>query len=218
MNPVALLGKIDVSDLVGIAVVIVIMIVSAIWQWLVRSAQLDRRMGQPGRPAPPAARPRNEQVDDEIGEFLRRTAQRGGPQAPPPPEPPRAAEQLVQAEVVPEAAVGGQVTEHVEQYLGAGEFARRSSQLGGEVAQADAQFGEHLRQVFSHEVGRLAEKPGVAAAPPVADESQLPAADQVLNLPPLAATDLAALLGDVDSIRQAIVLNEILRRPEDRWA
>jgi hypothetical protein len=227
MNPVALPVAIHFGDLAGIAAVIVIIFASAVWQWLVRSVQLERRMQQPGRPGPPADRPRDRTVDDEIGEFLRRAAQRRGPQAAPPLQGAplrRAAEQPVQAEIVEENAaavekpVGRQVTQHVEAYLDSGEFARRSSELGGEVAQADAQLGEHLRQAFDHEVGKLAEKPGEAAAPPAVDESLLPAGDRLPSGPSPAAVELAALLGDIDGIRQAVVLNEILRRPEDRWA
>jgi len=34
---------------------------------------------------------------------------------------------------------------------------------------------------------------------------------------PSQAAQMAALLSSPDGIRQAIVLNEILRRPEERW-
>ena len=36
-------------------------------------------------------------------------------------------------------------------------------------------------------------------------------------MPATSAAGFAALLADADSIRQAIILNEILQRPEHRW-
>ena len=74
----------------------------------------------------------------------------------------------VHAEVVADAPVGGKVEEHVKKYLDSEDFARRESQLGEEVAQADKAIDQHFSQVFDHQVSRLASLPGEAAVPPVA--------------------------------------------------
>ncbi len=81
---------------------------------------------------------------------------------------------FVQAEVVDdttEEPVGAQVGKQVEKYLDTEEFTRRTSQLGGEVAQADVESDQRLKQVFSHDVSQLAKKPGESAAPPAPDET-----------------------------------------------
>jgi len=203
-------------------VAIIIMIASAVAQWLGKARQAPQRPLQgPQRPAgeapPPARRPQGNAVDDEIGEFLQRAAQRRARQAAPaaPPER-RLADQPVLAEAAGETPVGGQVSEHVQEFLDAGEFSRRTAQLGGEVAQTDAQLGEHLRDVFDHEVGRLAERPGESAAAPVVEGSPLPE-DQPAAVAATSSADLIALLSNPEGIRLAIVINEILRRPEERW-
>ena len=110
--------------------------------------------------------------------------------------------------------IGTEVVKHVEKYLDTGVFATRSGQLGSEVVQADAQTDQRLKRTFDHEVSRLASKPGEAAAPPAAlmtDESA-PVAAVAVSL------GLSTLLGDPDAIRQAIIVSEVLHRPEERWA
>jgi hypothetical protein len=151
-------------------------------------------------------------MEDEIGEFLRRTAKRRGPQAAQPAPPPALEPVLVEPERA--GPVGGQVDEHVKDFLNTGEFSRRTAQLGGEVAQADEQLGEHLHKVFDHDVSSLAPKPGEVSAQPATAGGPAPDA---ATLPLTAAAGFAALLSDMENVRQAIVINEILRRPEERW-
>ena len=100
----------------------------------------------------------------------------------------------------------------MEKYLDTEEFTRRTSQLGGEVAQADVESDQRLKQVFSHDVSQLAKKPGESAAPP---RPTKPPSRQIAAA--IAPAGLFALLGDTEGIRHAIVISEILRRPEDRW-
>jgi hypothetical protein len=148
---------------------------------------------------------------------MRRAAQRRANQAPIPAPPLRsAAEKPLAAEVIPETPVGAGVSQHVQEYIDTGGFTQRSGQLGKEVTSEVSQMDEHMHEVFDHEVSRLAGRPGEAAAPLAVQDSPLPE-DQQAGLPPLTAGGLAAMLGDPNSIRQIIVLNEILRRPEERW-
>ena len=74
------------------------------------------------------------------------------------------------------------------------------------------------RQVFDHQVSQLAALPGEAAAAPVAVESSEAAEAAYLEIPATFATGMTDLLSNPEAIRQAIVFNEIFRRPEERWA
>lgn len=75
------------------------------------------------------------------------------------------------------------------------EFDSRASQLGGRVGLADEKMESHLHQVFDHQLGRLQHSDLV-----VVDEWTL-------------AEQLRAMLRNPVSVRQAVVLAEILRPP-----
>jgi hypothetical protein len=203
--------------LIKLVVLVIIFIFAGIAKLLAKI----QRIPPPGQ-RPLSPRPAPPDVADEIEEFMRRAAQRqpakGTRPLGSPPSPPRA--EPVRAEVIAEVAapkpVGGQVSEHVQKYLDEQEFSRREVELGKQVAQADQQIDQHLQQVFDHRVSKLAATPGEAAAPPVAYEPP-DLVGAATDVPASFATGLLDLIGNPDSLRQAIVLNEILRRPEDRW-
>ena len=211
----ALLAAVGLDDLIKIAVILLIFVIPAIGQLVAKLRQIpppDKRP-LPPRPAPP-------DVADEIEKFLRRTVQRRPAQDTRPvraqePSPPVA--EPVRAEVVGEQRVGGQVTEHVKEYLDEQDFTRRGDQLGKEVAQVDQKIGQHLQQVFDHRVSKLETVPGEAAAPPVAYEPP-DLVGTAADIPDTFATGLLGLITSPDSLRQAIILSEILHRPEERWA
>jgi hypothetical protein len=185
---------------------------------------------------PPGQRPRPAQpppadVADEIETFLRRAARRQEAPKPAPTEPvrqvqapfrklpPRQPEQPILAEAVGEKSpkpVGGQVTDHVNKYLDTEEFGRRTARLGDEVAQADREIDQHLHQVFDHTLSRLTDVPGEAAAPPtaVAPPGLVEASPEALTS---SSESLLAFFTDPDTLCQAVVLSEILHRPEERW-
>jgi hypothetical protein len=211
MNGLALWAK-GIED-VWPAIIVLIAIISAVIRWLgqlqgpAKSAPKARPMQPPAQP-----RPRPTNVEEEISEFLRRAAKGRGQTAPPPSKP---REAPVPAEVIDDRPVGAAVPEQVRKYLDTQTFERRAAQLGSEVAQADDQVQSRLRSVFDHDVSRLAKRPGETSAAPTA---QVAAA--AMSAPMVAAaatTPFAALLGNIESLRQAIILNEILRRPEERW-
>jgi hypothetical protein len=70
----------------------------------------------------------------------------------------------------------------------------------------DEQFDVQLKAKFDHTVGTLAASAGSA--------SDQPSGPAPRDTP---AGQIAALLASPDGLRQAMVLNEILRRPADSW-
>ena len=77
--------------------------------------------------------------------------------------------------------------------------------MADDVVREDVKMRQHLEQVFDHQVGRLA-----VAADPNASSRDAGAAAAVVLSP-------VTLLTNSQSLRSAIILNEILQRPEDRW-
>lgn len=193
-----------------------------------------RRAGLPPQPARPA-RPAQARVDEEIEAFLRRAAgQRGAaqqrPTAPvspaPTPQPTaprtlvqrgeriaplRPAENDVLVEVVEEADEGTSqphtmtVAEHVQRHLDTREFQQRASNIT-KVDQADEQLQQRLHQAFDHGVGTLAAN---AQA-----QQTAAAASAAATAGKVTAGGVYAMLKDPNSLRNAIILQEILRRPE----
>ena len=100
------------------------------------------------------------------------------------------------------------MADHVAERVGTASetFQKEVADLGSRVKQADAQFDVQLHQKFDHELSRFGDKSAAATSPPTAPvETKSPAAQ------------IAALLASADGVRQAVVLNEILNRPTDRW-
>jgi hypothetical protein len=205
MNAVVLLAA--GVDVVAIGIVIVFIIIPLIGV----VASKMREIVQPGNPLPPD-RTDSGRIQEQIDEFLRRAAQRRGGQP--------AAETPQPVEVVAEedAPVGGRVGQQVQKYMDTSDFRRRSEELGGEVAQSDQQFTQQVGQAFSGQVGRLASRPGEAAQPVDAIEAEA-AGPEYLSRPtldalPVAGSGLAELLGSPENIAQAVIMSEILRRPD----
>jgi hypothetical protein len=213
----------DAAGFIKLAILILVFVVPAIGQLIAKMKTIKPPGG--GLPPQQPQRPVPADVVNEIEDFLKKAAQKREANKPRPveaqPAPPRRIERIeqpVKAEVIADAPVGGKVEEHVKKYLDSEDFDRRESQLGGEVAQADKQIDQRLHQVFDHQVSQLSGKPGETAIAPVAIETAEVAAASYLAIPDTFATGLTDLLADADSVRQAIVLSEIFRRPEERWA
>jgi hypothetical protein len=83
-------------------------------------------------------------------------------------------------------------------------LARNASKLGQRIVAEDEQFDVQLKAKFDHSLGRLSES--AATSEPVL---------QPVNDTP--AGQIAAMLANPEGVRQAVILNEILRRPSDRW-
>jgi hypothetical protein len=109
--------------------------------------------------------------------------------------------EIVEAEPVPKRET---VAEHVSHYLDNQTLTQQTATLGAEVRSAADNLEARLHQTFDHDVGTImspAQEPGSGPTPggvPVAGE-------------------IAQLLRNPTSIRQAIVLSEIMNRPEHLW-
>jgi hypothetical protein len=99
------------------------------------------------------------------------------------------------------------VAEHVaEQVTSRAEnLASKASKLGQRIAAEDRQFDTKLKAKFDHTVGTLGDSDSSTTAEPTPPPSDSPAAQ------------LAAMLANPGGIRQAVLINEILHRPSDRW-
>jgi hypothetical protein len=84
----------------------------------------------------------------------------------------------------------------------ASKLAEQTSQLGQRIVEEDQQFDVQLKAKFDHTVGTLTGETAVVVEKVAIDTP---------------AGQIAAMLASPDGVRQAIVVNEILRRPLDRW-
>jgi hypothetical protein len=226
------------GDVVFFLIVILFLVIGGLTQLFkkLQEAQQDPRRPRPGqRPGGfrPNVPPGQDPVRAEIERFLREAAGRrggAGPQQAPRVGPPPAAPQrpapgawpqrpaetpvlLEPIETVPEPA---SVAEHVRRQVPGQQFGGLSSDVGQRLARTDKVVEEHVHEVFDHQVSRLAGTPGESAYATEAEEAETPE-DRIAALPRTAAAGLAALLAEPTSLRQAIVLTEILQRPEHRW-
>lgn len=149
---------------------------------------------------------------EEVDEFLQRVRRKEAkPETPPAKSKPQRAKPAVRrlsetpldAEVVERARKKESVAEHVEQHLQTTAFEARAAHMVDDLARADREREAHLKKTFEHKVGRLAAG---------SQESQ-PAAQPIS----VAPANIAAMLRNPQNVRDAIVLNEILQRPADRW-
>lgn len=165
----------------------------------------------------------------DIEEFLRRAAQRRAqqqqPRPPaaspqgqrPKPMPPRPIE-ILDAQIIDDVEIiephvlhGSSVAEHVQSHIREGVFDESLARLGEEVDQSDDRMEAHLHQYFEHDLGALGTRTAATADSTLDDDSpgQRPQ--------PVKPTNFLELLRNPASVRQAIILSEILTRPADRW-
>jgi len=152
---------------------------------------------------------------NELEKMLREAAQQQGVQGPPSRQPPPDLEiiDVPDADVIDAEPVYESVAEHVADDIDTSDITQHASRLtdhasrlGADVGQADDKLEDRLHETFDHDLGRIHDdtvtddlgvgRPG--RAPGMADE-------------------IAGMFRSPKSIRQAIILNEILNRPEHRW-
>jgi len=170
----------------------------------------DPRMGNQGMGNGGAGNqgPRNQEeaLRSEVEDFLRR-AQGKPPQPRPMPQPeqrqkpPRTLQPERSRPVTPVARQSSLrnegVSEHVARHISTQDMATHTESLGAEVATADDQLEARLHEKFDHDLGRL-------------EYRETDTKQQKVDM----AAEVAAMLRSPEGMRQLIVANEILRRPE----
>lgn len=159
-----------------------------------RAAKADLRTAEPRRTAT------GEPLDPRILEMRAAAEKRraaGRPPAPP--------VEIVEARAVEELP-SSRWPKTVQSHVDTRQLAERAEQLV-QVDRGEAAFEAHMHS-FDHQVGRF-------------NEAVTPSDGTATGAPAESAATLrdvfAGLLADPQSVRQAIVLNEIIQRPVDRW-
>ncbi|HET6881591.1 MAG TPA: hypothetical protein VFI31_15615 [Pirellulales bacterium] len=164
----------------------------------------QRRPPRPEQRGPrPAGRPA---AQDEVAEFLKRASEKRPPK-PAEARPRRVATaEIIEAHEVEEVRSSG-LSKSLQAHVDNRELKQRAAHLT-HVEQAETAFQAHLHDL-DHSVGRIHE---VADTAPLAP-GELP--------PPTGITPaqeiLSSLLADPQNLKQAILLNEIIQRPVERW-
>lgn len=167
----------------------------------VRRAQGKPPQHQQSRPKPQAARQpvgkRHEQSQQpgRVPQLQQESPRRQEPQSRPVVRTPLREEGL-RPQLEPRS---DGVAEHVAKHLGASQVGDHAEQLGGQLSQVDERVEKRLQSKFDHQVGRLAHAES-------ATETKVPTHD--------VAGEIAAMLRSPVGMRQLIIANEILRRPD----
>lgn len=204
-----LLFAAGVEDWLKVIVMVVFGMIYLINHIVGAAGKAQRKQGRPNPPAPrPAGRP---EMQDEVAEFLKRAAEKRGASKPaePRPQQPRrpAPVEIVEAHAVEELPTS-RFPQTVQHQVDNRELAQRAAHLT-HVDRTEAAFQAHM-QVFDHSVGRFTEAPATLTAAAAGE-----AGPQSASTPP--SEIFAALLADPQSLRQAVILNEIMVRPTERW-
>ena len=147
---------------------------------------------------------------EEIEEFLRRAAAKRAEALDPNAQPQRPIRvdyvepEIVDVEVIEPDPYTDGVADHVARHLDTSSYEARESRLGQQVGQADEKLESRLHDKFDHRLGAL-------------DTDDMMASDEPESQVPATPNDIARLLGSAENIRNAIILNEILQPPEQRW-
>ena len=224
----SLLLAVDLGTVIQAMVVIVPVVF-----WILSQVLGDARAKKPPARKPrqpnPVAQNRPPDLAGEIEKFLRRAAERrqGKPPADvevlvapesaqripsPPPRPVRAevvAAQLVQSRQAETLTSRHEVAEHVREHLDTDAITSQASHLGQEVGLADDKLEARLHKKFDRKLGSLRQQDSIH---PYARKDEAGA-----TRPPsvLTAATLAGMLGNPHTARQAVILSEILRRPQE---
>ncbi len=162
-----------------------------------------RKTPQP-KPKRPTRQPSIEVLDEASGfEVDDRPRQSRKRPAPKPPQPTAAAPTAKGVDR------GETVAEYVEDHMNRDNFVERASHLGEEVAQADERFEARLHQKFDHRLGTLSAR---RMAREAADLKKQDIAEA-----PTMADSLLDMLASPQGVQQAVLMSEVLRRPDDRW-
>ncbi len=168
-------------------------------EFLRRAGQSEENQGAKGTPVPAAAsRDTKLLVSSERGDSGRGSDQRDRTRASKSSSPgrrqtagPRPRQSLAQSA---EDRIGAR----------ARTIAQNASNLGQRIVTDDQQFDVQLKSKFDHTLGKLA-------------ANTVPASELTPVRESTPASQIAEMLANPDGVRQAIILNEVLRRPTERW-
>ena len=150
---------------------------------------------------------------DELEKFLRQAAaKRQVKQQPAQPQRPPMAAEVVEPDIVvyDDIEIGEDVADHVSHHMDTGQFSERASHMAEQVAQAGDKIEAHVHEKFDHQIGTLKDTSvGAAEFSHDKDESKP-------VRPSMAPSDILQLFRQPQNVRRAIIMSEILRRPE-RW-
>ncbi len=149
---------------------------------------------------------------NELEKLLREVAQQGGRRQPPQRKQPEMEIMDEGVEIIEAEPLREDVMDHVAESMDtsdvtarAAQLSRHASQLGAQVGQADEKLEGRLHDKFDHDLGKIH------------DESVTRAGQGEQEGVAMSAKDIVGMLSNPKSISQAVVLNEILQRPMDRW-
>ncbi len=90
----------------------------------------------------------------------------------------------------------------------------RASKPQSNVEMADERMAKHMQEIFDHKVGSLRAEDVIESD---AELSEMASIGEQVATSSVTAAGIGAMLADQQSLKQAIVLMEILKRPEERW-
>ena len=205
----------DIGDVIGALVPFVIFVI-----WIL--GQVLRGFGAKGDR--PAGKPAATLVEQKVDVFLRQAEQHREAVGPGhSPRRPLHDEAPVDVEVLEEVFDDGSVASHVEQHINISKFDRRTAELDLQTGQADEKLKSRLHEKFDRHIGQLtsggrSDDPQAQSVESVSRENFEPYEDQPKVVPVVDMANLVDSLRNPQSLKQAIILREILDRPEHRWS
>lgn len=176
-----------------------------------------RAVGQPLTESPRRPRPKRRPVSGTIKRDAPRRPSLPAQQATP-----------VVVEVVTAEKPRESLAELMANRKETGVFDQTSRPLSQRQQASDSEFQQHMDKVFDHKLGSLKptalgmfEAAGAAAAVVATQAATANAAVAQSSTAPVTihkgASDISLFLAGKKNIRDAVILSEILKRPEDRW-
>lgn len=203
--------------------VIIFLVIAAVYgiNYLIKALRsIQKNVNQ--RPVMPEQVEARQQLQRELEQFVRKargeSAARSQPTPPPAPAPEKKKRRRLASETPPgngerptpaQAANDAKrhrvVESRLEQHIDTSRFDQRAKQLT-HIEQEAEQMDQQVHRTFDHQLGAL-------------DVSRAPVSETPPEVVPTVAVanPLIDMLRDPQSVRHAIVLQEIFTRPEHRW-
>lgn len=117
-----------------------------------------------------------------------------------------------------ERELGRGVADHVRDHIQSAPISEHAKQLGRDVGQSDEKLEDHIHDVFDHQLGKLnkqeTEEPPTQGTDSEVWESSVERRERSDAVQRGRVEDIAKMIRDPVSMQQAVILSEILRRPE----